>query len=657
MGGRRTRSRKKRKWSAADIASAFERSGDACWQYQITTKRVRLTPQGQILLAVEGAFSLKQFIKSIEPPDRRILIALVRRALHERKPFAQTLRRLRSDGRLQWLSVKGAVSRQGRHRLLLGTISDITESYAALEDLRLQHERMSLALDASRIGFWDWDMITDEVTSSPMHDLLTGRAVQSAQPLKLEDIHVDDRARVRSERDRAIREKSDFSSEFRVYWPDGSVHWVFSRGRCSYDRNGKPYRMTGTTKETTDRKHMEDELRAARAKAETSSTAKTQFVANMSHEIRTPINAILGLTELLLNNSHDAVTTRKLQLIEGAAEGLLEVVNDVLDFSKIEANRLNLDVVSFSPAVLLKEIIELYLPQAWRKQLSLRLEGNMSDSLRLYGDSGRLRQVLMNLLSNAVKFTEHGGVILRASHQIVGDQARLHVEVSDTGIGVPNELKPRLFTPFVQGDATAARRFGGSGLGLSICQKIMNLMGTELCFESTPGRGSRFWFDVTLPLAGERDSRANYLHGPNARDHSPEPGESLGRVLLVEDNSLNLEIASDTLILLGYTVRTAASGQEAIDILKMANFDIVLMDCQMPNIDGYEATMLIRAGAGGVLNPEIPIIALTASAMSGDREKCLASGMSDFLAKPIRQRDLAEKLDTWTKSQPKKAAL
>ena len=431
--------------------------------------------------------------------------------------------------------------------------------------------------------------------------------------------------------------------------PSGrSMHCIIEKSTY-FNVAGEVEGVITTFTDITELKRTEERLTEAKQAAEQAMRARSQFLANMSHEIRTPMNGVLGMASVLGDTPLDAQQQEYLEAIRISGESLLKIVNDILDFSKIEAGKVEIEQTAFDLRSRVSSILQLFAASARSKNITLSSTCGEDVPWRIIGDAVRISQTLSNLIGNAIKFTETGGVRVAVGVQThVDDQYILRFDVHDSGIGISEAAIERIFDPFSQEDATTTRRFGGTGLGLTISRQLAGLMGGELFVASTQGKGSSFSFTVKVRGGLTPSDSAQ----PAPVEANPPVAAAMQPldILLAEDNHVNQIVAGAMLKKLGCTVTVAHDGQQAVDKVKERRFDLILMDCHMPNLDGFEATAAIRE-LEKQGQPRHTIIALTANAMEGDRDNCLAAGMDDYISKPINAKALAEVLQRWT---PKK---
>jgi PAS domain S-box-containing protein len=442
---------------------------------------------------------------------------------------------------------------------------------------------------------------------------------------------------------------------------DGRWVWIETRRTFLYDEQGELVGYEAICRDVTERHDAEMAILSANAalaetaanaealarEAEAASRAKSEFLATMSHEIRTPLNGVIGLTALLLDDDLNPRQREDAEMIRSSAEALRAIVDDILDFSMIEAGHLELESVDLDVRDLVDDVVAILAEQARQRGLLLDAEIDASVLEHHRGDPIRLRQILLNLVGNAIKFTLNGRVTIRVDSDRDDPPTQVRFEVCDTGIGIPPDVQARLFEPFTQADSSTTRRYGGTGLGLAICRRLVDLMGGSIGVISEPDRGSTFWFTAPL-IAAQNEQGADAETGAAV---SPEPTTSYpGRqpILVVDDNPINRKVTARIAERLGFAVDTATDGHEAVEAAARRQYAAILMDCQMPNLDGFEATIAIRTAEPA--GQRTPIIALTANAFGGVRDECLAAGMDDYLAKPTTVGTVAAVLDRWVRA-------
>ncbi|MDD5587003.1 MAG: ATP-binding protein, partial [Alphaproteobacteria bacterium] len=451
--------------------------------------------------------------------------------------------------------------------------------------------------------------------------------------------------------EQTIRHKESATFDFLIYRKDGSSFWSEWHISPITDSRGKLTHYVIFLTDITGLRQTREALLLAKEQAEYASVVKGNFLATMSHEIRTPLNGLLGVLEIMSDSPLNEDQRCLLDVAVSSGRSLHEIINDILDYTKIEAGKINIVAQPFSLKELLKNVVDLTQPAVGSKHLKVTLEIQEDVPDRLISDDGRIRQVLLNLLANGVKYTEGGYVKLRVSHLLSkakDDQrvALLRFEVIDSGIGISAVDQDKLFKEFSRIEHANTRRFSGTGLGLAISRRLVKLLNGEIGVESKPGQGSKFWFMLPLPMEEipeKPGARAlpvqQALAGQDPKNY---------RLLLVEDNETNRLVASRYIEKAGYRYDAAVTGAEAISIVKARTYDLILMDISMPDVDGFEATRRIRAMGGWAA--KVPIIALTAHVMQGDRERCLAAGMNDHLGKPLNYETLVRTIGMWVEA-------
>ena len=449
------------------------------------------------------------------------------------------------------------------------------------------------------------------------------------------------------------RDLAPIEVDYRVVDPRGGIRWMRTSAKPRREEDGSVL-WSGHWDDITDQKRLVEELRAAKEQADAANRAKSTFLATMSHEIRTPMNGVLGMLELLAMTSLDHEQRSSLSVIRESGKSLLRIIDDILDISKIEAGKLDLRPEPASVAAIVERVAEMYRGNASTKGLLLRREIDPSLSPWVLADPIRMQQVLANLVSNALKFTARGEVVIRA-HLVDRDDGEDHVRlsVSDTGMGVSREDRERLFEPFTQASEEIAPRFGGTGLGLSISRRLAELMGGTIEMHSEPGRGTEVVVMLRLPIVNAPEQAGAVDAWPAMPDRTrraPTVDEAVRDgtlVMVVDDHPINRMVLARQVRALGYAVETAEDGLAALEMWSTGRFGLILTDCNMPELSGYQLTHHVRSTEARHGHRRTPIIACTANAIGGEAERCLAEGMDDYLSKPVELARLAEKLQRW----------
>ncbi|MGB3512006.1 MAG: PAS domain S-box protein, partial [Microcoleaceae cyanobacterium] len=567
------------------------------------------------------------------------------------------------DGTVKWVYIRTVIELDANRLPLgyVGTVSDISDRKQAEETLRKSEAHLKTAQQIGKLGSWELDVNSATVTwSEEIYHIfgLSPEVGNLTYAVILQLIHPDDRNALDSVIQTAITTNLPYDIECRVNRPDKTLAYISARSIPLCNIPDKVTHIIGTVQDITQSKLAEQQLKEAKETAESANRAKSEFLALMSHEIRTPMNGVLGLTHLVLQTDLTLQQRDYLTKIESSGQSLLEIINDILDFSKIEAKKMELESIIFKLDEILNQINNILALKAAQKGLEFVFQVGDDVPPYLMGDSLRLTQVLVNLANNAVKFTETGCVkIVVELLSCTEETVRLKFLVQDTGIGISSSEMEKLFKSFTQVDAATTRKYGGTGLGLTISQGLVKLMGGSIRVESEVDRGSTFYFELEMSYLWEDAGSYGYSVPVDIRENKSLALEQLqeiqgAKILLVEDNPINQQIALELLQRVGLNVDKANNGQEAIAKVNENYYDLILMDIRMPGMDGLEATYCIR-GLAQEGNAEtqwfatVPIIAMTANAMDTDRAKSSAAGMNEHLSKPVNPQELYDTLQRW----------
>jgi PAS domain S-box-containing protein len=602
----------------------------------------------------------------IHPSDAPQLLAAFERAIAEHAPLSSEACVRRADGEWRWIAsyAEPRFSPSGEFLGHVGLSPDITERKQAEDALRYSEEKFRQLTENIREVFWMTNAAgTETLYVSPAYEQIWGRTCESLyrDPMSwMETIEPADRETARSLFEREIAgEHVDY--EYRIRTPDNVTRWIRDRAFPIRDEAGQLIRVAGIAEDITERKQRDEELVRAREAADAANQAKSRFLANMSHEIRTPMNGVIGMLQLLMHTELTEEQREYAGIIESSGRALLALIEDILDISKIESHKVVLEHVAFDPRRIAEDAFQTLRPRATAKGLAFSWHAAPEIPALLQGDPNRLRQILINLTANAIKFTERGDVVVRVGvdREDTG-KVTLRFSIADTGIGIDRGQALALFSPFVQADASTTRKYGGTGLGLSISKQLVEMMGGKIGFDSKVGEGSTFWFTAIFDRPAGSVCSVIVQESPAVREQAGTLGSSRrtfvqaragARILVAEDNLTNQRVFRAQLAKLGYACHIVDNGAEAIAALHRDRYDLVLMDCQMPQMDGFEATRRIRE----LGKRDVPIVAITANAMSGDRERCIEAGMNDYIPKPMQLNRLAEVLAKWVSVAPSKA--
>lgn len=617
------------------------------WEWDARTNQAQWSEKmfeimGVPFAGVAPAFS--ELSIRVHPDDRGALELAFLPRVAGVEGFAISFRVREQDGRERQIRMVG--------KGYLGAGRDLAAAFGVIWDTTDQHEKERALVESEElfrrlssscaVGIFRTD---PKGSTSYVNQRLTQIFVREAPELLGSGwqryVHPHDLLSTVSLWIQTFEQLTPFQHEYRIVLPDGSIRWLLGRAETIHGENGLPLGVVGTIDDITERRRTLDELIAAKEVAEVANNAKNLFLCNVSHEVRTPLNGVIGLAEQLLLTDLSEEQRPMAQMVSESGNTLLKVVDDILDLGRIEAGKLSIEDDSFSLGTILRQTIALNQHQAQKKGLALECNQAKDTPDAFVGDANRIKQILTVFINNALKFTSSGGVTVEVvSEPLSPMKFELLFAVRDTGPGISLEDQQKLFQPFSQLDNTNTRKSSGIGLGLAIAWRLAELMGGSVGVMSVPGEGATFWLRLQLTCRPVSQNR-------NERSEASSPGELRGHILVAEDNHVNQVVLTGALRRLGWSWDLALDGVSAVNLRLSGEYALVLMDCQMPELDGYEATGQIRAWERETGRSPIPIIALTAHAMTGDRARCLEAGMDDYLSKPIRLNDLRSVLDRW----------
>jgi len=608
------------------------------WDWDLMTNITYFSPKYYTMLGYvdrELPMHLETFSRLIHPEDESTIMPVIQKSLKDGKPYSVEFRLLRKEGAYFWINGKGKVYQDdtGKPLRAVGVHIDINERKTSEQKLQESELRFSVAIEGTEAGIWDWDMVKNEVTFS-----FQWKAMLGYEDAEIENSfagwknlwHPDDVAAIeKSVTDHLSSLTEKYEIIHRCRHKDGSWHWIMTRGKILRDPAGTPYRWIGTNIDITAQKQAEEELKIAKEQAEAASKAKSEFLANMSHEIRTPLNGVIGFTDLLRNTPLNKLQQQYVDNANVSGHTLLGIINDILDFSKIEAGMLELEAIKTDMVELLENSIDIVKFPAGKKDIEILLDIDPAMPQFALVDPIRLKQILANLLGNAVKFTKKGEVELKVGYVALdGGQGKLSFAVRDTGIGISDAQKEKLFKAFSQADSSTTRNFGGTGLGLIISEMIAGKMGSKINISSTPGVGTTFYFAITTTVEDGQKLDSSQI-------------AQVKRCLIIDDNANNRLILEQMLQQWQIECNSCDNGLEALKRLETSRpFDVIICDYNMPYIDGLETIRMMREKLK--LSPDKqPVILLHSSSENAEmHRKCEEMGVRFRLNKPVKSKDL-----------------
>ena len=640
------------KASEERLSLALIGTNDGIWDWNLATGDLYVSPRWlQMLGYAEGEFipSITAWTELVHPDDLPTAQAQLKAHIDGAALKYELEHRLkRKDGTWLWILGRAKITERspdGRAMRMVGANTDIDHQKRIERSLRESEQKVRDLMQFAPVGIFSSWPSGEQFFVNDCWKEITGLSQEDSMGLRWERcLHEDDREWVKEAWTQTVLRAEEKEVEFRIRRPSGEVRWVFCRVVPLRDSSGKLVQFLGSTQDITELRIAQIESARAKDEALRSASAKAEFLANMSHEIRTPMNGIIGMCDLLLGTAQDPEQVERLRIIQSCGGTLLTLINDILDFSRIEAGKIQLGEEPFDLTAAAGEVRDLFKSIAAHKGLKLSLKLEDSCPSWISGDENRFRQILTNLVSNAIKFTEEGSVSITAMARIRGEHGfEIQFSVTDTGVGIPSGKIPELFKSFSQVDASTTRRFGGSGLGLAISKGLSEQMGGTLTLASKVGIGSTFTFTFKAQSAEAKDSaRIVAVANPRTKESARFPM----RILVAEDNPTNQLVLRGLLERLGYESDLASNGAQVMAALNDRNYDLILMDCHMPGMDGFETTRLIRQTLGAK-SPRI--VAVTASAMPDEIARCLSSGMSEVVTKPFSSEELVRVMENAAK--------